>query len=266
MTDAIVRAHLINPGRPGGTQLVLAHGLEDSWTSWQPMAGELDPDWRLVALDLPWRPGNDYRWLTRSAGDWLGDALDLLDARPDVLVAHSFGANATLNLLCALDPRPGPVAALVCPMYRQPKYPVTWRMFDRARTTFVEHIREGLRARLGDRLAVVEPAVLETMMDMALDRVGPSGFLTVFQQFIASSDLTLEEIVVPTLLVAGGADPTLSRNGANALASRIPGAEARINDDYDHFCHIRHASGVAAQVAEFVRASRTSTRTVGEFR
>jgi pimeloyl-ACP methyl ester carboxylesterase len=182
------------------------------------------------------------------------------------MVAHSFGANATLTLLCALDPRPGPAAALVCPVYRQPKYPVTWRMFDRARTTFVEHIRDGLRARMGERAGLIDPAVLEKMMDMALERVGPSGFLTVFQQYIASSDLTLEQIVVPTLLVAGGADPTLSRNGANALATRIPGSEVRITDAYDHFCHIRHASGVAAQVAEFVRAGHTSPSTVGKFR
>ncbi|MGI8665935.1 MAG: alpha/beta fold hydrolase [Jatrophihabitans sp.] len=254
-----VRAHTLAPGTPGGLLVVLAHGLEDSWTSWWPLAAELNPDWRLVALDLPWRPGNDYRWLTHSAAHWLGDGLDLLGARPDLLVAHSFGANATLNLLCQQDLRPGSAVALVCPVYRQPKHQVTWQVFERARSIFIEHVREGLRARLGERAELLEPDVLEAMMEMAPHRVGPSGFLTVFQQFIASADLPLSEITVPTLLVAGGADLTLSRRAARALGDRIPGAEVRVNDDYDHFCHIRHARGIANQVATFVEAARAAT-------
>lgn len=264
MSRSGVRARTLAAGVPSAPLVVLAHGLEDPWTSWLPMAAELDPDWRVVALDLPWRPGNDYRWRAQPASAWLGNALDLLDARPDVLVAHSFGANATLSLLCELDARPGPAVMLVCPLYRQPEEPVTWRMFDRAHATFREHVREGLRARLGRRADLLEPSVLQSMTELALDRVGPSGFVTVFQQFIASADLPLVTVEVPTKVLAGGADPTLSRKAARALAAGIPGAEIQINDDYDHFCHIRQAPGVAAQVADFVAS--TSTKTVGELR
>ncbi|WP_433241178.1 alpha/beta fold hydrolase [Streptosporangium sp. CA-135522] len=266
MIRSAIKVHTLAQGVPGAPFVVFAHGLEDSWTSWLPLAAELDPDWRLVALDLPWRPGNDYRWRTRPAGQWLGDGLDLLDTAPDAVVAHSFGANATLELLCALDSRPGRAAALVCPLYRLPRHPVTWRMFERSRSTFVQHIRDGLRARMGVRADSTEPGVLETMMDMALDRVGPSGFLTVFEQFAASADLPLGNVGLPTLVLAGGADPTLSLEAATALADGIPGADLRIHHDYDHFCHIRHARGVAAQVANLVDVARATTRTVGEFR
>lgn len=248
------RARTLAPGTPGGPLVVLAHGLEDSWASWQPLAAELDPDWRLVALDLPWRAGNDYRWRHRQPGQWLGDALDLVGAVPDALVAHSFGANATLELLCAHDQRVGRTVALVCPLYRLPRHPVTWRMFDRSMATFVEHIREGLLARLGGRADGMDRSVLETMMDLAQDRVGPSGFLTVFQQFTASADLPLGTVELPTLVLAGGADPTLSREAAVALADAMPGATVQIRDDYDHFCHVRHARGVAAQVSDLVEA------------
>lgn len=261
-----VRIRPVADGGPDAPLVVLAHGLEDQWTGWLPLAAHLDPSWRVVALDLPWRSGNDYRWRHRSAADWLGDALDLLDARPDVLVAHSLGANAVLQLLCAGDTRPGPVAALVCPMYRPPRQPVTWKMFDRARTTFVAHIHEGVRARLGARVTGMDPAVLETMMSLALDRVGPEGFVTVFQQFISSAELTLGEVRVPTLLVAGGADPTLSPDAALALADAMPGGRALVTDAYDHFCHVRDPVGVAAQITTFVAAACPSISPVGELR
>ncbi len=264
MSRAGIAVRTLAPGAPGGPLIVLAHGLEDRWTSWTALAAELDPDWRLVTLDLPWRSGNDYRWRTRASSEWLRDALDLLEDRPDVLIAHSYAANAALNLLCDGDDRSIPALLLICPLYRQPRHLVTWRMFDRARAAFAEHIREGLRARLGARLLTMEPDVLHTMTDLALDRVGPSGFVTVFQQFTASADLALEAVEVPTLVLAGGSDPTLSPEAAAALADRITGAELQIDEHYDHFCHIRQVSGVAAHVTAFV--ARTLTPTVGELR
>jgi pimeloyl-ACP methyl ester carboxylesterase len=256
--------HTLSPGAPDGPLVVLVHGLEDAWASWLPMAAELDPDWRVVALDLPWRAGNDYRWHRRPSCEWLGDALDLLDARPDALVAHSYGATATLELLCQRDSRPGPAVALISPLYRQPGYPVTWHVFDRARDAFVEHIREGLRARMAGRAQTTDPTVLAAMTDVALDRVGPSGFLAVFQQFTASAYLPLDRIRAATFLVAGVQDPSLPPDAARALARAIPEARVRVNDGYDHFCHFRQAHGVAAQVAEFIATQCLSTGTVGE--
>lgn len=264
MSRAEVAAHTLAPGAPGGPLIVLAHGLEDRWTSWAALAAELNPDWRLVALDLPWRSGNDYRWRDRTSAEWLGDALDLLEDRPDVLITHSYAANAALNLLCDGDDRSMRALLLLCPLYRQPRHLVTWRMFDRARTAFTEHIGEGLRARLGARLLTMEPDVLQAMTILALDRVGPSGFVTVFQQFIASADLVLEKVEMPTLVLAGGSDALLSAQAATALADRIAGAELQIHEDYDHFCHIRQVSGVAANITEYVAG--TLTPTVGEFR
>ena len=181
MKRAETAVHTLAPGKPGGPLIVLAHGLEDRWNSWIPMVAALDPGWRMVALDLPWRSGNDYRWHHRSSAQWLDEALEQVGERPDVLIAHSYGANAALNLLCELDPRPVPALLLICPLYRQPQYPVTWRMFERARTAFAEHIAEGVRARLRDRLATMEPDVLQSMIELAQDRVGPAGFVTVFR-------------------------------------------------------------------------------------
>lgn len=261
MENPEVALRTLATGTPDGPLAVFAHGLEDPWTTWRPLAAELDPTWRMVALDLPWRSGNDYRWGSRPAGEWLGEGLDLLGVRPDVLITHSFGANAALTLLCAGDPRPGPAVILICPLYRQPQHPVTWEMFDRARGVFVRHVREGLRARLGSRADGLDPDVMESMMDAALNRVGPSGFLTVFQQFIASSELRLSGVTVPTFLLAGAADPTLTPVAAQALADEVPGMRLRVEEHFDHFCHVRQARGVAATVTAFLERTRVPERT-----
>ncbi|MEO6504165.1 MAG: alpha/beta hydrolase [Jatrophihabitantaceae bacterium] len=266
MTDETVGHHVLAPGRPGAPLVVFAHGLEDSWKSWGPLAAALDPAWRKVALDLPWRPGNDYRWRNRALGQWLGSGLDQLDAVPDLLVAHSLGANAALELMCALDPRPGRAIALVCPVYRLRRHQVSWRMFDRAREAFVQHTHDSVRVGLGARAGAFDPDVLKRMVKTALDRIGPAGFLTVFDQFVESADLALENVDRPTLVIAGGADATLSREAATALAAGMPGARLDIGEEYDHFCHVRHARAVAGQVAELLDAGQPSAPTRGEYR
>jgi pimeloyl-ACP methyl ester carboxylesterase len=249
-----VPAHLLRRGRPGGLRVVLAHGLEDGWSCWQGLVGRLDPDWSVRALDLPWRAGNDYRWRQRGgAAGWLAAGLDGLDEPVDALVAHSFGANAALELMAAGDQRVGRAVVLICPLYRPPEAPVTWRMFDRARRSFEAHIRDGVRARMGPRVASVEPDVLESMMDKALDRVGPIGLLTVFESFVASTDLALETIGQRAMVLAGGADRTLSATAARMLAARIPAAAVRVDESFDHFCHVRRPLRVAEQVGEFLR-------------
>ena len=247
-------AHLLCAGHPRGRSVVLAHGLEDSWECWLPLAPRLDPDWRLVALDLPWRPGNDYRWRRRPSSAWLAAGLSTLERPADLVLAHSFGANAMLELMCAGSPyRPGQ-AVLICPLYRPPDVPVTWSVFDRARRAFERHIHDSLRSRLGRRTAVLPPDVVESMIAKAIDRVGPSGFLAVFEQFSSSAVLGLDAVDSAVLVLAGGADPTLSPDAAGALAARIPGARLVIGPDYDHFCHVQRPDEVAAAVLGFVRS------------
>lgn len=244
-------ARELTPGRPDGPLVAFAHGLEDSWESWLPLARQLRPEWRAVAVDLPWRPGSDYRWHSRPSAAWLGSALDGLDRRPDLIVAHSYGANALLELLCARDPRVPDRAVLICPLYRPPGLAITWRVFDRARRAFEQHIHDSVRSRLGARAAVLDPEVVDLMIAKAVDRIGPAGFLAVFDRLTSSSALALDRIEAQVLVLAGGSDPSLSPATAAALAGRITGARLSVDDDYDHFCYARRAREVAAAVHAF---------------
>jgi pimeloyl-ACP methyl ester carboxylesterase len=260
VTRPEISVRVLAPGAPGAPVVTFVHGLGDAWSSWKPVARELDPAWRLLALDLPWRAGADYRWRRLPPGRWLGDALEQLGCRPDVVVAHSYGANAALELLCAADPRTGDAAMLICPLFRVPGRPVTWRTFEQSRATFVENIREGVRSQISVRGSIVHPGVLDSMLDVAIDRIGPTGFLAVFEQYAQSAYLALGNVTQPVLVFAGGADPALSRAEATALAARIPHADICINDSYDHFCHIRHAREVAARITQLMATSTTKSQ------
>jgi pimeloyl-ACP methyl ester carboxylesterase len=257
MTGEAVTAHRIGPAGgpdPGGATVVFVHGIEDGWQSWRPLAGHLDPSWRCIALDLPWRAGNDYRWRRqRSPGGWLASVLDDLDCQPDVLVGHSFGAGAVLELLTAgLQPR---AAALISPTFRRPDLEVTWRVFDRSRSYFEAQIKQGLLLRLGRRAAVIEPGLRDAIIGKAFDRIGPAGFLTVFDQFAASGDLDLASIKVPTLVLCGRKDPSLSQRGAAALTGLMPSAVVMREGDFDHFCHLRQTAAVAGRLTSFLSAA-----------
>lgn len=266
MNAAGVQLHELSPGEPGAPFVVFAHGLEGCWTSFKPLAKHLDPAWRVVSLELPWKPGNDYRWRHRSPGQLLGEGLDLLDAKPDVLMSHSFGAYATLELLCSLDSRVGRAVALIAPFYRMPHHEVNWRMFDESRATFASNIGSGVQARLGARGDILEPDVLDGMIKVALDRAGPFGFSAVFDNYVKSAELQLGNVVVPTTVLWGGSDPTLPYESAVALTAGMPGATLRMYEGYDHFFYVRHASEVAATLCELVDSVRAITTTAGELR
>jgi pimeloyl-ACP methyl ester carboxylesterase len=242
-------------GEPGGTGplLLLAHGMEDSWESWRPLAERLVPSWQMVAVDLPWRAGNDYRWRREcSAGHWVQRALALLGDPVDVLVGHSFGATAVLEVLAAGMAPAAQAAVLAAPFVRPPELPVSWQVFERSRQAFDQIIRDGLRVRLGHRARALDEDVRESMVAKMIEKIGPIGFLTLFDQFVSSADFPLGPVTVPTLVLAGRADPVLTGERAAALGRLMPSATVRVREHYHHFCHVEQVEDMARQLVEFV--------------
>lgn len=234
-----------------GPTVVLAHGLEDRWQCWSAFV-RAAPGYRYVALDLPWRAGNDYRWRRESsAPDWLRRGLDLVDGPLHCVVGHSFGANALLAVLAG-DGAPG-AAVLLSPFFARSDRAVTWRTFDRSRRQFLEQIEAGMKMRLGRRLDQIDPGILRSVLDKAIDRAGPQAFLTVFDALLLTLELDLEPVTTPTLVVAGEDDASLDDAQVAALASRLPAADVRRPAGFDHFCHVRRADDVAGVVSGFLR-------------
>ncbi|NIL64997.1 alpha/beta fold hydrolase, partial [Salinispora arenicola] len=101
----------------------------------------------------------------------------------------------------------------------------------------------------------LDPEVLEAMGEAAIDRVARLGFSPCSSSHIASAQLRLSNVTVRTFLLAGAADPTLSPVAARALAAEVPGMHLQVEEQFDHFCHVRQAGRVADSVGAFVAAN-----------
>lgn len=246
-------SRVLGAGGAVGVRVCLAHGLEDTWSSWRGLSAHLPPDWRVDALDLPWRSGTDYDWRFRNgAPDLLAAAMT---TPPDLLVAHSFAAVAALELLAA-----GALTAtevvLVCPLYCPSQTRITWDLLDQANRRFVAHLREGVLARVHDRSEVIDPEVMDSMTRCVVERVGIMGLLAMFDRYVASSRIPLETIGHRTLVYAGGRDRTLTVAAAQELAHRMPHTQLVVEEDHDHFPHIRHPGRLAQRITAFVGMPR----------
>ncbi len=230
-----------------GPVLLAAHGIEDGWRSWTAVARRLADRYRVIALDLPWRAGNDYRWHAEATpGTWLAAALDLVDEPEHRLLAHSFGATATLELLAA-GHRPA-AAALVAPFYR-PAHMCPETVREQSRAALRTTIRTGLRVGLGGRR--VEPDVLDIMERGLEDHLMPTVFPVFFDYFATSAELDLSDVDIPVLVTAGTKDPSLTPDRAAALGAAMPAATVHTHDHYTHFSHLEQAADVAGEVADF---------------
>lgn len=234
--------------------VALVHGLEGRWTGWQPLAARLAGRCRTYALDLPWRAGNRYRWRHHGTpAHWLGEALARVPEPVDVLIGHSFGANAVLEHLAtpgtARQPR---AAVLLAPFFRPETLRVDWALYDAALAGFRRIIADGVRVGLGRRARDLDPEVLAAMADTTVERIGPVGFLSLFLQFTGTTELDLNAVTVPALVLAGQSDTALSEDRATALAAAMPAATVRRHPHYTHFCHVEQTADVCADITAFL--------------
>jgi pimeloyl-ACP methyl ester carboxylesterase len=231
---------------------LLLHGLENTWASWRPLAAHLSQRWRVGAAELPWSAGNDYRWRREAPpAAWVADTLASCDEPPGLVVAHSFGAAALLEVLSTQPSTAVGSAVLIAPFYLHPKVTPSWRLFDVSRQQFHDQIRDGLRVNLGRRAAVIDPAIFERIAAKVMDRIGPAGFVAVFDQYLATASFPLAAVRVPGLVITGEDDVTLLERDAAALAE-APALTVVRKRPYGHFCHIRQPDQVARDITEFV--------------
>nr|QRG34990.1 alpha/beta hydrolase [Micromonospora sp.] len=253
MTWRLLAAPGADPAPGRGRVVAAVHGLADTGTTWHDLAALLGAGYRWYAVDAPWSgdPGRSLQTDCARPAEWLRHALAAVPEPVDILVGHSFGANAVLDHLAS---RPEPtvraavlLAPLVRPEQRAP-HPV---LVARTRTAIRQVVADGLRARLGPRTAHVGDDVLATMVDKAVARVPDGAAEVVLERLLATPRPALGQVGTPTLVLAGRADQRLAGVRADSLAV-MPAVEVRIHPHYGHFCHITQATEVAAECAEFL--------------
>ncbi|HET6743193.1 MAG TPA: alpha/beta fold hydrolase [Kribbella sp.] len=223
--------------------MLVLHGLEDIHTSWHPVAGALGPGWSCVSAELPWYAGNDYGWRWEaSPGDWVARALARLDRSPDLVVAHSFAANAVLELMASDRGTQIRASLLLSPFFYGRTQRATWHTWESARAAFERQLRDGIAVR---SRAGIRADDLELVVSRTLDRVGADGFVAVFDEYLRSGRLDLSVVLAPVAVVVGAQERARAAECA-ALAAALPNSCLVIEPDRDHYLHLADPGRIAA--------------------
>lgn len=216
--------------------LGFVHGMEENWDVWRDAAAQLSDCFRTFCMNLPWRGHDGYQWgHQRPAAEWLHEALQLMPTPPVALIAHSFGANALLDYLQRHQAPNLKAAILVSPFYKAQYEDLDWELFHDSLKAFREIMQRGLRIRQSIN-GRSKPALLAAMTDKVMDKVGPLGFIEFFALFSRTPALQLDRVTVPTLVVAGADDFTLTLTTNVGLAAALPEGEIELIPDCGHFC------------------------------
>ncbi|MDT3399146.1 alpha/beta fold hydrolase [Streptomyces sp. B1866] len=236
-------------------RVLLVHGLASSarvWDRFLPLAG---PGCELWTAELPWRGCGVTGWSGRPAADWLDHAVAEVPGGPDVIVGHSFGANA---LLAWLDGDGGAEAArralrgavLVSPFYRPQEDRFDWAALSYYLNEFDRIIADGLRVSAGGSL---DQRLCDAMARKIRDRVGPYGWLRFIETYLHTPRLRVRRLRVPFLIVGGETDFAAFPADARELGRALPDAHVRILPDVGHFTMVERAGDFAHAVNGFLR-------------
>lgn len=243
-------------GPPGGTTVLMLHGITDSWRSFEPVLPHLPTDWHVISLSQrghgrSGKPASGYR--TR---DFAADAAEFLRLRrlpPVIVVGHSMGAANAMRLV--LD-HPQRVRALVAAG--------AFASFDDKRelAAFIRAQimpltdpvpRQLARAFQLDTIAgPVAPGLVEAMVDESLRvpaHVWREAFAALAQDRFGDQ---LRRIGVPTLVAWGDADSFVPAVDTQRLLREIPDARLARFDGVGHALHWEQPQRFAQVLAQFV--------------
>ncbi|MEV6521560.1 alpha/beta hydrolase [Longispora sp. NPDC051575] len=255
----IGRARLRRPADgTGPLRTLLVNGLGGSNAVWGPFAERADPRLEIWEADLPWGSEGTVGWGQEpELGPWIRRALESVDSgRVDLVVAHSFGANLLLDLLCRGGlPEPPRAAVLVSPFYRPSPDRFDWETISYFLNNFHLLLQEGIRVRSAGRLDA------DSQRDLALrlrEMVGPYGWVRFFDTYLRTPGLALENLTQSFLIVAGADDPASSPADSRDLADRLPDCQAEILDGCGHLAMVERAERFAHLVNVFSRSIEPS--------
>jgi len=244
-------------------RVALLHGLGSSATVWDPLRAELPSNVESWAFGFPWDSGQGPGWaLERDSRVWLERAWEAAPGRPDVVVAHSFGANVMLDWIATQGGAGCRGLMLMSPFYRPDPDLFDWASIKHYLNDFEDLVRAGILARLnGSRPA---PDVLEAMIDKVRDRIGPYGWMRFFDHYTRTPLLDLSTVDVPCLVVGGGRDTAAYPHDVRRFAEALPDAVVHILPESAHFSMIDNTAQVGSLLREFLlRIGDPTTATNG---
>jgi len=219
---------------PGdGDPVVLVTGLGGYRASWRPIAEQLAPEFRVVAADNRDAGENDPEDADYSISDMAGDVVALLDALEidrAAVVGHSMGGFIALHLavehpgrlskLVLVGTSPAAGVAIGQPFPPPPRE--SWIVDP------VERSMAALPQSYAPEFFERHPEKLAEFSERARgNRITRDGYARQARAINDTHDVraSLGEITVPTLIIHGDVDPSVSVRGGRLLADGIPGGE-----------------------------------------
>jgi pimeloyl-ACP methyl ester carboxylesterase len=233
------------------TSIGLVHGLGTGPAVWDRLLGLLPPTVNAWVFSLPWDAADGYGWaLDGEPRRWLAEALRLVPEPPEVIVAHSFGANVVLDYLCAGGDATGLAGlVLVSPFYRATPEGLDWAALTHYVNDFPEVLKAGILAR---QSTPAPPDLVRAMAEKVRDRIGAYGWLSFFRLFSATPALGLGAVQVPCLVVGGGTDTASYPEDCTRLAAGLPRGSAVILQRCGHFTMLDDPPAVAELLVKFL--------------
>ena len=215
---------------PRVRRVLLLHGLAGSTWIWNALAEQAAPALELWEADLPW--ATDGEWAqSDEVHRWIGAAIDGVDGRLDAVIAHSFAANALLELLDRSGGDGTPVV-LVAPFYRPRPDAFDWATISYYLCDFHRILEEGVRVRSGARAC---PQVQAEIALRVQDRIGPYGWMRFFETYLRTPRLATAQMTQPTLVVCAQDDIAAPATDGSALARALPDCRLETLADCGHF-------------------------------
>jgi pimeloyl-ACP methyl ester carboxylesterase len=230
------------------------HGLGASHPVWDRLVAGLPEDVEAWTFGLPWDATQGYAWaLAPEPRVWLERAVGLLPTPPDVLVAHSFGANVLLDHVVAHGATGLDGLVLLSPFYRPSPDAFSWAVISHYLNDFTDLLAAGIAARSG---AAPSPDVLAAMAEKVRDRISPYGWMRFFELFTATPTLDLAAVTVPCLILGGDRDTASYPEDNRNLARRLRRGSVEILAHTGHFAMVDDPARVGALVGDFLRSRR----------
>ena len=239
-------------GDPGGTPVLLLHGVTDSWRAFEPVLPHLPASLRAISLTQRGHGDSDKPESGYEIGDFAADAVALLDElgiERAVVVGHSMGAWVAEKVAAG---HPERVTALVVAGAIGPVVPGSEvAEFGAELAVLEDPVPREVAHEF--QVSTTERPLAASQLDVFVDeslkvpaRVWRAAF-DGFTRFDVAAALT--SIVAPTLAVWGDCDAFASRADQDHLLARVPSARLRVYEGTGHAVHWEEPERFAADVA-----------------
>lgn len=248
---------LAHDDRGSGPAIVLLHGHPFSRKMWRGQLETLSDSFRVVAPDLPGYGESPARRKTiapRGLADAVIELLDAIGVERATVVGLSLGGLVAMELGLGYPHR---VAGLV--LAATTATPVTAEETEARRATAARIERDGMldhalemAGRLFGPAARRDPSVVLPVLEAMLT-TSPAGAAAALRGRVErpSYDRLLHDLRIPTLVVAGDADPYSTAEVTAQLVASLPGPEVLILPGVGHMPNVEAAERFDTAVRAF---------------